>query len=49
MQKYCYATIPLDVQPKSIVFPPHTVTVNFHGAHDVPDVKYGNVRILGRT
>ena len=46
MQKHSYATIPLDIQPKSIVYPPHTVTVNFHGAHDVPDIKHGNVRII---
>lgn len=46
MQKNAYATFPQDIQPKSIVYPPHTVTVNFHGAHDVPDVKFGNVRIL---
>ena len=46
MQKHSRATLPLDIQPKSIVYPPHTVTVNFHGAHDVPDIRHGNVRIL---
>ncbi len=45
MLSHPWATHPMDVQPKSIVYPPHTVTVNFHGAHDVPDVKHANVRI----
>ncbi len=45
MQRNAHATIPQNIQPKSIIFTQHTLTVNFHGVKDVPDARHGNIRI----